>query len=54
VITVPPSPVPCAAACHVDCLSGSCSSGGGKPFYFNTSAEPLDDKHNLLWFHDYT
>lgn len=39
---------------HAVVATGSCASGGGKPFYFNPSAQPLDDPENLLWFHNYT
>eukprot|EP00775_Hariotina_reticulata_P009661 gene9661-9820_t len=34
--------------------AGTCSSGGGTPFYFDPSKTPVDDAENLLWFHNYT
>lgn len=33
--------------------AGTCASGSGKPFYFNTSADPIDGNENLLWFHEH-
>eukprot|EP00879_Flechtneria_rotunda_P012803 GHRR01013368.1.p1 GENE.GHRR01013368.1~~GHRR01013368.1.p1 ORF type:complete len:235 (+),score=75.30 GHRR01013368.1:621-1325(+) len=35
-------------------MTGTCASGGGRPYYFNASADPIDDNENLLWFHNYT
>ena len=34
--------------------SGSCASGGGKAYYFNDSMVPIDDDHNMLWWHNFT
>ncbi len=34
--------------------TGSCASGGGSPYYFDPTAEPLDNEDNLLWFHNFT
>jgi hypothetical protein len=38
----------------IHCNAGTCASGGGSPFYFDATAEPIDDAENLLWFHNYT
>eukprot|EP00878_Enallax_costatus_P001339 GHUV01001486.1.p1 GENE.GHUV01001486.1~~GHUV01001486.1.p1 ORF type:complete len:290 (+),score=65.35 GHUV01001486.1:127-996(+) len=34
-------------------MTGTCAAGG-EPYYLNLTAVPLDDKHNILWFHNFT
>lgn len=35
-------------------VAGTCASGGGRPYYLDPAATPIDNDDNLLWFHNYT